>query len=42
MADILVGVVIAAGIYFALKYIRRGGGGCAHNCSECRHPCRIR
>ena len=42
MVDVIVGIIIVVGMIAALKYIRRGGGGCQHNCSECRHPCRIR
>ncbi len=41
MIDILFGVAITAGIYFALRYIRQGKH-CNHNCTECRHPCRTR
>ena len=41
MADVLLGIAVAAGVYFALKFIR-GTKHCDHNCSECRHPCRIR
>ena len=41
MADILLGLVIAAGMYFALKYIGHSQN-CKHNCSECKHPCRTR
>ncbi|MDY6400628.1 MAG: hypothetical protein SPL10_06910 [Synergistales bacterium] len=41
MADIFFVVLIAAGIFFALRYIKNTPH-CAHNCDECRHPCRVR
>ena len=41
MIDILLAVVIIAGMYVALKYIGNAKH-CNHNCSECRHPCHTR
>ena len=41
MLDVVIGVMIVAGIYLALRYIR-SGKHCAHNCGECRHPCKVR
>ena len=41
MTQIIFGLLIIAGIYFALRYIHRERH-CNHNCHECRHPCRTR
>ena len=41
MIDVLLGIIVVAGMYFTLKYIGNTRH-CSHNCNECRHPCHTR
>ena len=41
LIDIFWGALILIGFFFALKYLKNTRH-CEHNCSECKHPCRVR